>query len=308
MYQSIDDPQDEEAPEGRYLPMFAWLIGLIALLAVITVIYMGRGKIDGPVKTPVVNTEARQTYIKALGEINPAMRRARLQDFMRVYPNSPRAEAVLSQLAVIDLHDSEAWDEVTQVYYDDRLPKEVKTAALDQYDKIWGGALLGARSEEIETLRTELAAEPDELTKPDRRMAQAESPIPTNIRSDAFAGAPRRVVTFVPPPPKPAAPIVKKDPNIGVYEPKIRRDVKPKYPGRAWRKKVPGVVKLRLDIDETGQVVSTELISVKARRYEKNFVKVSERAAMKTRYFPKVVDGKPVPAKGIIKTYTFERD
>lgn len=310
MYQSIDDIDETDVGQPRSnLPLIAWLIAALALLAIGAAVYNSQPDIGGTVTSTAPNGEARKAYIKALGETNPAMRRARLQDFQRTHPNSARADAVRTQLDVINLHDSEAWNMVTQVYYNERLAPEDKLAVLERYNSEWGGALLGGRSDEIETLRTALNQLPEDVPeKPSRKRENVFSPIPKNIEGDNLLGGPRRMVTFVPTPPPPPPVQIVKDPNKGVIAPTVRKDVKPKYPSRAWRKKIPGVVTLRLDIDQTGQVVSTELVSVKARRYEKNFVKVSERAAMKTRYFPKVVDGKPVPAKGIIKRYTFERD
>jgi len=62
---------------------------------------------------------------------------------------------------------------------------------------------------------------------------------------------------------------------------------------------------LRLNIDERGRVAMTELVSAKAERYRKEFVKASERAALRSRYFPKTVDGKPVSVSGITKKYVY---
>ena len=72
------------------------------------------------------------------------------------------------------------------------------------------------------------------------------------------------------------------------------------------RRKVDAVVTLKLNIDEKGKVAMTELVNVNAARYKKDFVKAAERAAMRTRFHPKTVDGTPQAAIGIVKRYRFE--
>jgi len=58
--------------------------------------------------------------------------------------------------------------------------------------------------------------------------------------------------------------------------------VTPRYPRRAYRRNVSAVVELSLSIDDEGEVQMTEVLSVTAKRYERDFIKAAERAAMRT--------------------------
>ncbi|XLW30440.1 energy transducer TonB [Litorimonas sp. RW-G-Af-16] len=90
--------------------------------------------------------------------------------------------------------------------------------------------------------------------------------------------------------------------------PRVRKNSTPRYPRSAYRRNISGVVTLSLNIDADGDVAMTELVSVQAERYEKDFVKAAERAARKTRFYPKTINGEKVPARGILKRYRFERE
>ena len=94
--------------------------------------------------------------------------------------------------------------------------------------------------------------------------------------------------------------------ELEIIQPTIRRNVTPRYPRKAMRRKIDGLVVLNLNIDEKGRVALTELVEVKAERYGKDFVKAAERAALRTRFNPKMVGGRPTAATGIVKRYRFE--
>jgi len=51
-----------------------------------------------------------------------------------------------------------------------------------------------------------------------------------------------------------------------------------------------------------------DVLSVEAERYEKDFVKAAKRAARRTSYYPKTVDGQPRAASGVVKRYKFDPD
>jgi len=61
-----------------------------------------------------------------------------------------------------------------------------------------------------------------------------------------------------------------------------------------------------MDIDERGRVDFVETISVETERYAKDFRRAAERAAKRTRFNPKTINGKPVPARNIRKRYIFQ--
>ena len=307
MYQSIDDDIDEEHVETKPVPFWAWLLGLAVIAAVFAAVYLSRTPQTSAPDRPAANSEARAAYHTALSETGAALRRARLQDFLKVYPNSRRADAVMTQLDVINLSDAQAWDRVTKLVYNARISKQVKLDALAAYDAQWGGDLLGGRSEEVTKLRGEISGMTEPEPKPDRRLEAGPSPIPQTIKSDVFAGGPRRVVITPPPPaPKPAPVTQPKPVAAKIVMPTVRRNSTPRYPRKALRRKVNAIVTLKLNIDAKGKVKMTELVSVSADRYEKDFVKAAERAAMRTRFNPKTIDDKPVAATGVLKRYRFD--
>ena len=122
-----------------------------------------------------------------------------------------------------------------------------------------------------------------------------------------MAGGPRAAVPppaiarpYTPPPP-PRAPTAST-----IIEPKITKNRRPRYPKRARKRGISAVVELSLSIDDKGEVRMAEVLNVEAERYKKDFITASERAAMRTRYSPKTVNGKAVPTSGIIKRYVFQ--
>ena len=264
-------------------------------------------------ETPVTTaTEAgHEAYLIALSEPNAALRRARLQDFLKVHPLDTRKFAALAQLDVLNAYETRDWNYITKIAYEDGLSHAERLAVLESYSERWGGELLGGRAEDIETLRLRILDLPDRVPTPDRRLEESQSPIPSNITSDRLLGEPRRRRIITRPPPVTRAPVVPAPviaipPADKVIPPKVRRNVRPRYPVKALRKNIDGLVVLRLSIDAKGRVRLSELVEVQAPRYQKEFIKSARRAARKTRYHPQTVNGKAVPVSGIIKRYSFQ--
>ena len=308
MYQSIDDPQDElDALERGDKRMVIWLLAALCLALIFAIVYWTSP--GPPAESPDnANLRAEQvTYRKAISEIDAPMRRARLQDFITTYPESGYMRAVEAQLDVINQHEAAKWNEVTHFIFDPKTPREDKLTTLDNFEAQWGGSLLGGRDSEIRELRKEVLQTEDLPKAPSRKLKDLKSPIPKNLPDTMLAGGPRpvappRVITR-PAEPEPAP---EKVVELDVVPPKVRRNVTPRYPRKAMRRKVEGIVTLKLNIDEKGKVAMTELVTVEAKRYEKDFVKAAERAAMRTRFHPKTVGGTPQAAIGIVKRYRFE--
>jgi len=308
VYQSIDDPQDDldglERGDKRWL---IWVFTGLCLGLVFAVVYWTS---PGPASdTPQDdNTRAEQaTYRKAVSEIAAPMRRARLQDFMTTYPESRYMHSVEVQLDVINAHEAKVWTEVTDSLFAPKTTRTEKLAILDGFEAKWGGALLGGRDDEIRTLRNEILETEETIKTPSRKLKDLKSPIPKNVPDNMLAGGPRPiappppVVQPVKPPPEPERVV-----ELDIVQPKIRRSVTPRYPRKAMRRKVKAIVTLKLNIDEKGKVAMTELVDIQASRYEKSFIKAAERAAMRTRFHPKTINGVPQAATGVVKRYRFE--
>ena len=308
MYQSIDDPQDElDALERSDRRGLIWLLTALCLALVFGVVYWTS---PGPPTHTADDSNLRAeqvTYRKAISETTAPMRRARLQDFITTYPESRFMRSVEAQLDVINSHESRKWTEVTDLVFSAKSKREDKLAALDNFETEWGGSLLGGRDGEIKSLRAEIMETPDAPKAPSRKLTDLKSPIPKNVPDTMLAGGPRPVAPPPPiiRPPEPAPEPVKVV-ELDVVQAKVRRSVTPRYPRKAMRRKVGAVVTLKLNIDEKGKVAMTELVAVQTERYEKDFIKAAERAAIRTRFHPKTVGGKPQATTGILKTYRFD--
>ena len=301
----IDDQDDEELAPPPGFTILPFFIGaVLAALVFFAVWLMSPGQQIAPGQT-VETPASRATYLAALSERDPAVRRARLLDYQREHPDTDRGDAIESQLDVINTAELADWDDLVQAIYDERLPLEDKQTAFTDYEQRWNGRLMGGRGEDLEELRVILDDTQAVDSLPDRSLEAGESPISDTIPSDVLAGAPPRMaVTFPIYEPEPVAPPppVRKD---VIIQPSVRRNQSPNYPRSAKRRKIGAIVVVAMDIDEKGRVDSVEIIDIQAERYEKDFIRASERAAKRTRFNPKTINGQPVPATGVRKRYIF---
>jgi hypothetical protein len=317
VYQSIDDNPNNESPvEKRPLNFWPLIIGLGFIASVWGTVHALR--LDQPVNRLKIDLSQAgdQIYRKALAEPNPALRRARLNDYVMTFKKGQHESAALGQIDVINRYEISDWDILQDKIYNSDLKKAAKLDALNVFEANWGGSYIGTREDDIDRLRKEILGLIETDTLPDRRLEENTSPIPDTIPDEVLAGGPRPKVTKV----------AKSDPSDEDEEDindetesdegdeddksntplRVRRNGKLVYPSKAMRRNIGAVVTLKLDINEKGRVETTELVSVDAERYGKDFVKAAERAAMRSRYYAKIVDGEPVAVSGIVKRFRFE--
>ncbi len=305
MYQLIDDPEEEERGTQPRASIFPFVIGALMAGAVFFAVWLASpGQPTTPGQT-VETPASRAAYLTALKEPNPAFRRARLLDYQREFPDTDRADAIQDQLDVINASEQQDWDALTRSIYSARAEIEDKRASLIAYETRWNGRLLGGRGEELETLRGILDDATASAALPDRSLEPGKSPIPDSVPSDILAGAPPQMAVTFPIYEPPVELPTTETAKAVIVPARIRRNVKPSYPRSAQRKKIGAIVTLSMNINEKGRVAMTEIISVEADRYEKEFTRAAERAAMRTRFHPKTIDGKAVPAVGVRKRYIF---
>ena len=311
MYQSVDDNEEIEEKNaskdvGRLKLLAALIVGVAVLAAV--AVFSSSNTIVNDVET-IATAEQYDIYFKALGEPEPALRRARLLDFVQNYPDHDRRKAAEAQLSVIQQADDMDWFSLNEIIFDPGQSKPAKLAAIDLYEDMWGATLLGGREDEVMSLREQLTTENDPAKDPSEKDIDF-TPKPDKFGEDISGTelAGDVVVferTYVPP-----APVIRNTVatprNVQITKPKIRKDRRPKYPRKALRRNIEAEVVLALSVDDKGEVQMTEVVSVRAQRYRKDFIKAAERAALRTKYFPKKVDGKPVPATGVLKKYVFK--
>lgn len=297
MYQEIDSQDEEETAAssgGSILPILlgTLLAGLVFLM--VWLFLPAQSTAPGQ----VIDTPAsRAAYLKALSEPNPALRRARLLDFQRVYPETDRRLSIESQLDVINTAELADWESLSDVVFDETLKQGDKRNAMTAYETRWNGQILGGRGEELIELQKIIENSKPEDTLPNRVMDPGESPIPDDTPADILAGAPPKIIIPlpIPPPPPPPAPVVELPKDI-IVEPTIRKKSTPKYPRSARKRKIGAFVTVSMMIDEEGKVQEARIIDIQAERYVKDFAKAAKRAAEKTKYNPKTINGRPVPS------------
>ena len=305
MYQVIDEQDDEDIVQSKGGTILPFIIGaLLAALVFFGVWLFSPGQQITPGRT-VETPASRAAYLKALSENEPAIRRARLLDYQRVHPDTDRTDAIEDQLDVINATELMDWRAVSQAIYSEKMKLEDKQLAIENYELRWNGDMLGGRGEELAALKQILDDTKIVDALPDRSLEPSESPIPDDIPSDVLAGAPPQmaVLTRIKPP-EPEVVVVETSKDV-VIQPRVRRNVSPNYPKSAKRRKINAIVTITMDIDEDGRVDEAELVTIEADRYEKEFVKAARRAAKRTRFHPKTINGKPVPARDIRKRYIF---
>ncbi|NNE58622.1 MAG: hypothetical protein HKN36_10985 [Hellea sp.] len=308
MYQDVDAIEETgdkpAARQGvtRLKISVVILLGMALLLGAI--LFSGNSK---PIATVDADIEAAQyaDYAKALSERDPALRRARLVDFIENYPRHDRVSAAKAQLDVINAADDRDWASLTDVIYNPANSRPVKLAAIDLYEDLWGSHLLGSRETDIADLRDKVKEkEPPE----DPEIATRIDFTPRTDKFDKSIDGSQMAGGIVVPersyiPPTDTVEIIR--PLVRPQRPRIRKNVKARYPSRALRRGVEADIVLALSIDERGETQMTEVVSVNASRYKKDFIKAAERAAMRTIFYPAMLDGRPVPASGVVKTYKF---
>jgi hypothetical protein len=310
VYQSIDDPTEETAAsQKRTFVLWPYLVSLIALSIVGAVIFLNLPAQEDPTTSDEDVLIAISAYRKAIAEPDPALRRARLNDYLLTIESGSHEAAIIAQINVLDNYEFADWKIVQDQVYSRDMTKEEKLAALDIYESKWGGTLLGARDEDIISLREEILGLTSADSLPDRRFDDDESPISEDIPDDVLAGAPKPKVIYTPPPEPDDEDEYDTPPDSDEAEStplRVRRNGRLTYPRAAMRRNIPALVTLKLDIDARGRVTTAELVSVEAERYEDDFVKAAERAAMRSRYYPKIEKGEPVAVSGIVKRFRFE--
>ncbi len=316
MYQSIDEPRYEREldrpPKPPFWPLFAVLWGL--LLVFIGVYLNSPIRPLLPIHVETTQSEADQAYRKAISEPNPALRRARLNDYLLTIENGSHENSVLAQLDVINQYDRRDWNILQNILADEKRSKQAKVRAINAYESVWSGALLGARDEDIERLKAEILGKFEDQDRPDRSLEDKPIDLPESVDDDELAGAFEPIETLIPPSREEEGD--NEDDGDEAEEDadedsdskplRVRRNVTPRYPRKAQKEGIEAIVTLSLDIDEDGRVTTTEVISVETEAYENDFIRAAERAALRTRYYPKEVDGETVPVEGVTKRYRFE--
>ena len=313
MYQSVDEHEEDEtgtvSEETSRLKIIAGILVGVAILAGVAIFSAS----NQPDVNPALETSADQyaIYTKALSEPHPALRRARLLDFINNYPDHERKPAAEAQLAIIQQADDRDWLSLQEVIFEPSQSKPAKIAALDLYEEMWGSVLLGSRETEVLELREQLDKETE---PPEEQDDSGEDFTPQPDKFDASIDGTKLAgdVVVAESSYTRSRPVIINRPNnpsiVDIKPPTLRKDRRPRYPSRAERRGVHAEVVLSLNIDDEGEVQMTEVISVSASKYRKDFVRAAERAALRTKYNPRTINGEPVATTGFLRRYVFRID
>lgn len=308
MYDSLEEDEvgDKAAPARRNRSRLLTGAGVVAGLAILIGVALYTTSRPTSDNTDLLRLETeRKAYKMALSEPAPAVRRARLKDFINTYNSSERLSAARAQLTVLNQAEAKEWAALSHIVFDTEKTQQEKIRALERYENLWDSALLGGRSSDVDRIRTNLSTLSSDL--PDRDLPFEIGDDAKSPDADSMAGANTMTPFEVVPPVTSENNDPPSDTQSIIIPAKLRRNVRPRYPRRAQSVGAEALIVLRLFVDERGRVDETELVSSQADRYEKDFIRAAERAAMKTRYTPRTVNGEPVSTtQGIIKRFRFQ--
>ncbi len=301
-------------------PVRRWAVVALLLMAVLAG-FMGvyLGGQASPVGKTVKDNTARTTYLNILSEPHTGRRLVRLKEFSRTKDAETFSDILRLQISVLEAYESRDWAKVADSRFSNQIEPLDKQRILEDYIQNWG---IWRHKDMIEPYKISLEKQV-EIWLETQKHTPARSPViqplvkhvsryKKGAEIEHMAGepggrAPR--IIFTPPPAPPVRPSPKPAPvSNPVVDVRIKSAKPPSYPRKAARKHISAVVILSLDIDERGHVARANLVDVKAEKYGKKFVKAAKRAALRSRFHPKTINGKPVARPGYQRQYTFDPD
>lgn len=281
---------------GRVFMLFGLLI--LAVTVLLWAYFLSPRTASKHTSSKVQTLHAEYQII--LTETHTGARLARLKDYISQHPNSPYIRAARVQYLALSAHETAAWAQLSNTRYDLRATKNDKASAKNAYLYYWGTF---TRSEQIEALSPDTQAKNMDDNADEYAYKRSKSPFSKGSHADILAGAPPKYIATIPA-------IVKQvqAPRSTTRTTKVRprKAATPIYPRRAKRRNIDGVVVLRLFIDDKGRVHKSVVVRAEAARYKNDFIRAARRAARRSRFHPKTINGKPVPSQGYQRVYTFQ--
>ncbi|MBL4870600.1 MAG: TonB family protein [Robiginitomaculum sp.] len=277
---------------SSYVIIASVLIGFLILVCVAYMHY--RAKTIAHNLT--LNQQQHRAYQNIITEMRTGVRLARWRDFVKQSPENPYTKAARFQISALNVHEKSAWAQYSETLYEVKSNAKDIALARALYISQWSDL---NRQEQLSI---------DMLDQPSKALSfkTAQSIYNKGGNTNTLSGGPQgRRVKIVP-----TLQNQKKSSRglKSVIDVTVKTARKPHYPRTAKRRGIGAIVILSLNIDARGRVVSTELISVKAKRYRGNFIRAAKRAAKSSRFTPKTVNGHPVSRDNYMRTYTFVAD
>lgn len=287
---NIETAQDENTPSVQHaLVVFIFWFTVIAALG----LYLrARATPKQPQHSVTTTEQDHADYQRILGETHTGLRLARLADFLEHTPDSQDIVAARIQHSVLQMHEQRAWAEMSETVYSLNVSREEKIRVRDAYIERWGKLLRGPKLEKLP-----LTSSKQNIPENPLQGGETET-----IKTTRLAGGPKKRKT------KTRKKRIQKIRQGRTVKARIRKARKPVYPSRAHRRGIEAVIVLSLAIDERGHVTRIRTIDAEADRYRIDFIRAAKRAARRTRFHPKTVNGKPVITKRFKRQYRFSID
>lgn len=302
MSEDLQEPETEpeNTAASRTPLMLVPVIGLLFLMTAFFLVFQSVK--DGGDDANYGPSEAFLSYQSLSNETHTGIRLARLEDFIAQYSGSSHVISARARQQALKRHEQKAWAQLTDTYYGTEADEDIKATAIKSYTNVWTPL---QRPEQLKSLTQVLPQDAIAGLNAKPRKSRFASG-----GNDKFLeGAPRvRIPVTTPRRTLPRIDAPERIASSKIVEPRIRgRARKPSYPRKAKRRGIEADIVLALDIDDRGRVARAHVVSVNAGRYEDDFVKAARRAAMRTRFHPKTVNGRPVSTSGYAQKYAFRK-
>lgn len=268
---------------------FAFIAALLAGIVLLALFVRIRGSVPQPLHDISISENTHADYQRILGETHPGIRLARLADFLKYTPDSADANSARLQHDILQMHEQRAWADLSETIYALEASVEDKTRAKDTYIENWSTL---TRIKQLDALP---------LTPPTHRV-KAVSIYTEPLDTTSLAGEPEKKRKRKA---RASKKKVEKPVETLVVKARIKRARAPVYPRRAQERQVEALIVLNLTIDKRGRVIRTRTLDVDADRYKSDFIRAAKRAARRTRFHPKTINGKPVGTRNFKRKYKF---
>ena len=271
---------------------------------------LGRSTEDAGQILSLPQRSTEQIYRDAEATQQKYLRLRALQNFAAAYPESENTAKARTSIEALIADEYQGWLTLSDVFYNVRTKPSAKLEALEAYASEWGG---GSYKAELNIMRGKLEDAPVKSQRKRAQDAPGLTDAPTEKSApqqklelagiDSLAGAAPKIEIF-----KPAAtlPVAPPTPQPVIVDAVISKDRKPKYPSRALARGITASVTVSMDITAEGKVKNTRIVQAATGRYAREFGISALRAAKRTRFDPRTVDGVAMPTNGYTRKYTFE--
>jgi len=322
MSRNIDmkDTKPTDAPRGDgSFTRHAFTLAILMALGLAGFAFyhmLGRSTDDVGSRLEIQTRPAAQVYAQAESIEVKTLRLRALRNFVSAYPNAEQAELAAQQIKEMETSEHQAWRDVSETFYSVTRSAKSKREALDGFKAQWDG---GTYSEEALIMEGQLeAAAPaprtmnedtgaiaglagSDIRLPDR--AEETESQELAMISDDLAGALPMAKTY---PIAPPVEIIPTAPEPVVTEATVSKDRQPRYPSRARDRGVEASLTVSMDIGADGKVIDARVIKPASGKYAADFGRAAVRAAKRTRFNPKTIDGEPAPTNGYTRRYRFQ--